>query len=119
MVFSSIEFLWFFMPVVLAAYVVVPPRGRNLLLALVSVVFYAWGAHAVVVVFLASIALNYLAGRLIGRYKRRDREDLARRTMWAAVVANLLVLFTWKYAVFAVEQVNAALGLFSGGDVLP
>ncbi len=119
MVFSSIEFLWFFMPVVLAGYLVVPPRWRNLLLAVVSVVFYAWGAHAIVVVFLASIALNYLAGRLIGRFKRRGREDLARRSMWVAVVVNLLVLFTWKYTVFAVEQLNAALGLFAASDVLP
>ncbi len=119
MVFSSIEFLWFFMPLVLAAYVVVPPRWRNLLLAVVSVVFYAWGAHAIVVVFLVSIALNYVAGRLIGRFKAGGREDLARRTMWAAVVVNLLILFTWKYTVFAVEQVNSALGLFSDGAVLP
>jgi alginate O-acetyltransferase complex protein AlgI len=119
MVFSSIEFLWFFMPLVLAAYVVVPPRWRNLLLAVVSVVFYAWGAHAIVVVFLASIALNYIAGRLIGRFKGRGREDLARRTMWAAVVVNLLILFTWKYTVFAVEQINSALGLFSEDAVLP
>ncbi len=118
MVFSSIEFLWFFMPLVLAAYVVVPPRGRNLLLAVVSVVFYAWGAHAVVVVFLASIALNYVAGRLIGRFKAGGREDLARRAMWAAVVVNLLILFTWKYTVFAVQQLNSALGLFGEGDVL-
>jgi alginate O-acetyltransferase complex protein AlgI len=119
MVFSSIEFLWFFMPVVLASYALVPPRWRNALLAVVSVVFYAWGAHAVVVVFLASIALNYVAGRLIGRCKQRGREDLARRVMWAAIVVNLLVLFTWKYAVFAVDQLNAALGLFGGGDVVP
>ena len=54
MVFSSIEFLWFFMPVVLGLYFLVPPRGRNLLLALVSLVFYAWGAHAIVLVFLAA-----------------------------------------------------------------
>jgi alginate O-acetyltransferase complex protein AlgI len=119
MVFSSIEFLWFFMPVVLVLYALVPPRARNLLLALVSIVFYAWGAHAIVVVFLASIALNYVAGRLIGRYKSREREDLARRTMWVAVVVNLLILFTWKYTVFAVEQLNSLLGIFSGGEVVP
>jgi alginate O-acetyltransferase complex protein AlgI len=119
MVFSSIEFLWFFMPVVLALYALVPPRGRNLLLATVSVVFYAWGAHSIVVVFLASIALNYAAGRLIGRYKEADREDRARQVMWAAIVVNLLILFTWKYTVFAVDQLNAALGLLSDGDVIP
>jgi alginate O-acetyltransferase complex protein AlgI len=119
MVFSSIEFLWFFMPVVLALYVLVPPRGRNLLLAVVSVVFYAWGAHSIVVVFLASIALNYLAGRLIGRWKARGREDVARRVMWGAVVLNLLILFTWKYTVFAVDQLNGALGLLGEGDAIP
>jgi alginate O-acetyltransferase complex protein AlgI len=108
MVFSSIEFLWFFMPVVLAGYLLVPPRWRNWLLASLSVVFYAWGAHAIVVVFLASIALNFLAGRLIGRYKARGREDLARRVMWGAIVMNLLILFAWKYTVFAVEQLNGA-----------
>jgi len=119
MVFSSIEFLWFFMPLVLAAYVVLPPRARNLLLALVSVVFYAWGAHAIVVVFLASIALNYVAGRLIGRYKSREREDVARRVMVGAIVVNLLILFTWKYTVFAVEQLNGLLGVFSEDSAIP
>ena len=74
MVFSSIEFLWFFMPVVLGLYFLVPPRRRNLLLALASLVFYAWGAHAIVLVFLASITINYTAGRLIGRYREQDRD---------------------------------------------
>jgi alginate O-acetyltransferase complex protein AlgI len=119
MVFSSIEFLWFFMPVVLALYWLAAPRGRNLLLASVSVVFYAWGAHSIVVVFLASIALNYLAGRLIGRFKEGDRENLARRVMWGAVVVNLLILFTWKYAVFAVDQLNGLLGVLSEDAVVP
>src|SRR5438105_550683 len=59
MVFSSIEFLWFFMPVVLGLYALVPPRRRNVLLAAVSVVFYAWGAHSIVFVFLASILIRY------------------------------------------------------------
>ena len=119
MVFSSIEFLWFFMPAVLALYALVPPRGRNLLLATVSVVFYAWGAHAVVVVFLASILFNYLAGRSIGRLRLRDRVELAQRVMWGAIVVNLLVLFTWKYAVFAVDQLNAAVGLVGDGEAVP
>ena len=119
MVFSSIEFLWFFMPVVLAAYALVPPRWRNLLLASVSIVFYAWGAHSIVLVFLASILLNYVAGRLIGRFKGEGRQDAARRTMWAAIVVNLLVLFTWKYTVFAVDQLNGLLGVFGDSESIP
>ena len=112
MVFSSIEFLWFFMPAVLLAYAAVPPRGRNALLAAVSLVFYAWGAHAILFVFLASILLNYVAGRLIGRALEEEREDAARRVMWAAVIANLAILFGWKYTVFAVDQLNSLIGVF-------
>jgi alginate O-acetyltransferase complex protein AlgI len=119
MVFSSIEFLWFFMPVVLALYALVAPRWRNLLLAAVSLVFYAWGAHSIVLVFLASIALNYVAGRTIGRLKDRGREDAARRVMWAAIVANLAILFTWKYTVFAVDQLNGVLGVLGGDSTIP
>jgi alginate O-acetyltransferase complex protein AlgI len=119
MVFSSIEFLWFFMPAVLALYALTPPRGRNLLLASVSVVFYAWGAHSIVVVFLASIALNYAAGRLIGRFKGQRREEAARRVMWGAVAVNLLILFTWKYTVFAVDQLNGLLGMVAEGSAIP
>jgi alginate O-acetyltransferase complex protein AlgI len=117
-VFSSIEFLWFFMPVVLVLYALVPPRGRNWLLAAVSLVFYAWGAHAIVLVFLASIALNFVAGRLIGRFKGEGREDRARGVMWAAVVMNLLVLFAWKYTVFAVEQLNGLVGIFGDSEAI-
>jgi hypothetical protein len=63
MVFSSIE-----------------PRARNALLALVSLVFYASGAHALVFMFLASIGVNYLAGLLIAGWK--DRGEPA-RAVWA------------------------------------
>src|SRR5918998_4714291 len=118
MVFSSIEFLWFFMPAVFLLYAAVPPWGRNALLAAVSLVFYVWGAHAILFVFLASIAINFVAGRLIGRFQAQDREDAARRTMWVAIVANLAILFTWKYTLFAVEQLNAALGL-AGDSKIP
>src|SRR6266852_5584254 len=93
------------MPVVLALYALVPPRGRNALLAAVSIVFFA------------SILLNYLAGRAIGRAKDSGRPAVARRVMWAAIVANLLVLFTWKYAVFAAHQLNDLLGVLGADHV--
>jgi alginate O-acetyltransferase complex protein AlgI len=112
LVFSSIEFLWFFMPAVLLAYLLVPPAGRNVLLAAMSVLFYVWGAHAIVLVFLASILFNYLAGRWIGRAKEQGREPVARRVMIGAIVVNLAVLFGWKYTVFAVVQLNKLVGVF-------
>ncbi|MGI8945213.1 MAG: MBOAT family O-acyltransferase [Thermoleophilaceae bacterium] len=117
MVFSSIEFLWFFMPVVLVAYALVPPSRRNALLASVSLVFYVWGAHAIVLVFIASILFNYVAGRWIGRARSEERPQTARRVLIAAIVGNLAVLFCWKYTVFAVDQLNELIGLFGDRSI--
>jgi alginate O-acetyltransferase complex protein AlgI len=114
-VFSSIEFLWLFMPVVLAGYLIVAPRWRNALLAAVSLTFYAWGAHAFVFVFIGSVALNFVAGAVIQRYKDAGRADAARWSLWAAIVVNLALLFAWKYTVFAARQLDALLG----GDEVP
>lgn len=119
MVFSSIEFLWFFMPAVLALYALVPPRGRNLLLALMSLVFYAWGAHGIVFVFLASIGLNYAAGLWIGSLRARHREPAAKRVMWGAIAIDLAILFTWKYTVFATHQLDRVLGWFGNSNAIP
>jgi alginate O-acetyltransferase complex protein AlgI len=114
-VFSSVEFLWLFMPVVLALYLVVPPAGRNALLALVSLVFYAWGAGALVFVMLGSIAFNYVFGRTIGAAVDAKQVERARWLTTAAVTGNVALLFFWKYAVFASTQLDDAIGLF-GGD---
>jgi alginate O-acetyltransferase complex protein AlgI len=104
LVFTSIEFLWFFLPAVLALYLLLPPAARNALLAVVSVFFYAFGAHALVFLFLGSIAGNYVAGLVIERYRQAGREDSARWAMIVAVVANLACLFFWKYADFVTGQ---------------
>ena len=119
MVFSSIEFLWFFLPTVLVLYALVPPRGRNTLLALASLIFYAWGAHAIVFVFIASIAGNYTAGRLIGAMRSKRNERGAKRVMWVAIGLDLCVLFTWKYAVFATSQLDGVLGWLGFNRAIP
>ena len=115
-VFSSIEFLWLFMPVVLVLYLVVPPRWRSALLASASLGFYVWGAGALLYLFLVSIAINLAAGRLIGAAKDAADEPRAARLTVIAVAANLLILGFWKYAVFVVAQVDSVLGLV-GGDI--
>jgi len=114
-VFASSEFLWLFMPMVLLAYLAAPPRWRNGVLAALSLVFYAWGAHEALLIFVASITFNFGAGRLIHRFRDRGDERAVRRTMWIAVAANLSLLFFWKYAAFAVAQLDRALGL-AGSD---
>jgi alginate O-acetyltransferase complex protein AlgI len=116
MVFSSIEFIWLFLPAVLALYLVLGPRWRNGLLAVTSLVFYAVGAHAVLFLFMASIGVNYAAGLAIGHLRER-RPERARVVLWLAIAANLGALFTWKYAEFAVRQLDSALGLAGAGKV--
>ncbi len=107
MVFSSIEFLWFFMPAVLVLYLLFPPRARNGLLAALSLVFYASGAHALLFMFLISILFNFVAGLLIVSAKDQDEPSRAVWIMRIAVGVNLAVLFFWKYAVFAVRQLDS------------
>lgn len=62
MLFSSLVFLWIFLPVVLVAYRLVPGWGKNALLLAVSLFFYAWGEPVYILLMLASITLNYLGG---------------------------------------------------------
>jgi alginate O-acetyltransferase complex protein AlgI len=117
MVFSSIEFIWLFMPVVLVLYLSLAPRWRNALLASTSLAFYVYGAHSLLLLFLGSILLNYVAGRLVGRFRERGDARAVRVALWAGIVVNLALLFTWKYAVFTVTQLNRALGLAGAGEV--
>ena len=115
MVFSSITFLWYFMPVALAAYWVLPRRARNGVIAVASMVFYAWGAGWFCAVLLACMALNYAAGLVI------DREGAPPRSRTAVLVATAVldvgVLAIWKYAGFATTQVHALAQALGSGAV--
>lgn len=106
MVFSSIQFLFFFLPLVLLAYQIVPKVAKNGLLFVASLVFYLWGAGELVLLLLASIVFNFVCGLLIG--KAVERESKAPRLMVVATVAANLALLGWfKYANFFVDQVDA------------
>ncbi len=111
MVFSSIEFLWFFMPAVLLFYAAVPPWGRNALLAAVSLGLLRVGRPRDPVRLPREHLHQLHRGKAHRPVPGAGRDEAARRTMWVAVVANLAILFTWKYTLFAVEQLNAVLGL--------
>ena len=115
MVFSSITFLFFFLPAVLLGYYLVPRRWRNALLVVASLGFYTWGAGWIVLVLLGSIAANGLYG--LGVERAMDRGDLrrARWTLGAAVVTNVAILGWFKYANFGVDTVNGVLAATGGG----
>jgi alginate O-acetyltransferase complex protein AlgI len=106
MLFSAPIFLFLFLPVLLALYFLSPRWLRNLLLLTASLLFYVWGEKTYITVLLSSIAMNYTFGLWLDRlHTARGR----RLTIALAVVANLGLLGTFKYGVFLVGNLNAAL----------
>ena len=105
MLFSSLTFIFLFLPVVLAVYYLAPLKIRNLLLLLASLIFYAWGEPVYVVLMILSILLNYCCGREIAANAEDERK--AHRGMIFTVVVNLALLFFFKYYGFFLELVNS------------
>ena len=104
MVFASPIFLFLFLPLTLAAYFAVPRNWRNGVLLVASLVFYAWGEAPYLALVIGSVLFNYAIGGAIGR-----AADPAVRKRWlaAGVAGNLGALALFKYANFAVANVNA------------
>ena len=107
MVFSSSEFLFFFLPIALIVYfALLRKRGsRNVFLTLISLFFYAWGEPWFVFVMLASIAFNWLCALQIDR--RRGKQS-AKTWLILSVIGNLGLLGTFKYLKFVLENLNWA-----------
>lgn len=95
MVFSSLLFLFIYLPVVLAIYYLVPRRWRNLWLFIANLAFYGWGEPVYILLMLFSICINYFAGILIDRC--RDQRAKAKRILVADVAVNLALLGFFKY----------------------
>ncbi len=106
MVFSTPVFLYLFLPGVLLAYLLTPKALKNLLLLVASLLFYAWGEGAFVLVMLASIFMNYCAGIVIAAFRGRHAGKAA---VGIAVALNLALLGAFKYANFIVDNVNPLL----------
>ena len=107
MLFSSLVFIWYFLPIVFLAYLCIPGiRAKNLLLLVSSILFYAWGEPKYVVLMLISIAINYTFGMLLDGAKKKE----GRRILMAlCLVINLGLLGYYKYFNFLVELVNDLL----------
>lgn len=106
MVFSSILFLFYFLPIVLLVYFIAPKRLKNTVLFISSLFFYAWGEPIYVVVMLFSVAVNFFFGQKVYNTKETTKK---KKWLTASVVTNLLVLVFFKYTNFFIETVNMVL----------
>ena len=111
MAFHDISFLFVLFPLVLLAHKVMPQKGKNAVLLLFSLVFYAWGEPRYVVLMVLSIAFNYFTGLAMAAYRAEEKQDKAKMTLVSAVAANLLLLGFFKYSGFLLDNLNALLGL--------
>ena len=105
MVFSSNEFLFLYLPLSLIFYFITPLRWRNLVLFLVSLVFYGWEKPIYLLIMIAVIVINYVFGHLIDR-AGEDEKKRKRALIWG-VALNLLILGFFKYADFLLENLGA------------
>lgn len=110
MVFSSLIFLFVFLPAVLLVYCAVPRRLKNGALLLFSLVFYAWGEPVYVLVMLASIALSFAGGIAISTLKQSEKPKQAKSALVVCSALNVSMLAFFKYADFAIGTVNGIFG---------
>lgn len=108
MIFSSIPFLYYFLPCVLLLYFMTPGKGKNAVLFVSSLFFYAWGEPRFVLVMLLSILSGYLFGILIE--KRREEGFWAKLYLAVSIGLCLGVLGVCKYADFFIENLNRVSG---------
>ena len=121
MVFSTIIFLLRFLPITLALYYLAPPKLKNTVLFLCSLVFYCWGEVRFFPVMLALILINYLCGLGLERFEQSKTARLI--LLLIALAGSLGMLFYFKYANFVLSSINAIFGTgfapIQGISVLP
>ncbi len=108
MLFSSIPFLYYFLPAVLIVYFAVPKRIKNAVLLLSSLIFYGWGEPKYVILMIATIAAFYFCGLGIGRAKSRKTQKI---WLTASVIIGIALLTVFKYADFFLQSFAAVTGL--------
>ena len=109
MIFSSLTFLFAYLPLTLAVYFLAPLRWRNLVLLLVSLFFYGWGEPIYITIMFLSILIDYSHGLLVE--KHRDNDKKARRIVAQSIVFNLLLLGFFKYWDFFAANLSLIPGI--------
>lgn len=109
MVFSSLTFLYVYLPITLGIYFLVPKQLRNIVMFLAGLIFYAWGEPVYLWVMVLSTLIDYTAGIFMNRYDHKPA--IRRLCLLVSVVMNLGLLSVFKYSGFFVTTVNSLFGL--------
>ncbi|HBL83932.1 MAG: transcriptional regulator [Clostridiales bacterium GWF2_38_85] len=105
MVFSSLIFLFLYLAVTITLYYIVPFKFRNLVLLIVSLLFYGWGEPLYIIIMIYSIVVAYVFGFYIDKYRDTD-EKKAKMFLVISLVLNLLALFVFKYTNFIFDNLR-------------
>lgn len=104
MLFSSVTFLFFFLPIVFGLYYTVPKKFKNYVLLFFSIVFYAWGGLLYLPLLLISISINYMFGIKIEKYK--DDKNKKKKILINSIIFNIMYLGVFKYTNFMIDNIN-------------
>jgi alginate O-acetyltransferase complex protein AlgI len=108
MVFSSLTFLYFFLPIVMILYFALPDKFRNVIILISGLLFYAWGEPVYVLIMILSTVIDYTAGRLIHYFDNNNKKRTA--CLLVSVIMNLGLLAVFKYSSFIITSVNGIFG---------
>ena len=106
MVFSSIFFMFVFLPILIVTYYIFPGEFRNGILLIASLIFYAWGEPIYVLLMLFSSIVDFVIGNLIEKVPKKKK-------IWVAlsIIINLSMLFIFKYTNFFLDNINNIFNL--------
>lgn len=109
MVFSSVVFLYIFLPIMLLVYFSVPKNFKNAVMILASLIFFAWGEIRYIFIMLLLAIMDFFCGK--GINKNDGNRKKQRLYLFIDVGVNLLILFFFKYADFIIGNINAVLNI--------
>lgn len=107
MVFSSMTFIWIFLPLLLFCYFIVKEKYRNVILLVFSLIFYSWGEPQYIILMLFSIFINYIFGITLDKFKLNKHKRIV---LILSILFNLGLLVYFKYFNFIVTNINDIIG---------
>ena len=119
MAFNTLYFLLIFLPIAVLLYWFIPTKFKNVMLILISLVFYAWGNPEYLILLLFSIVFNYFSALELDLYKEQNNKKAAKISMIVTVAVNLFILGYFKYRGFLLDNLGALFSRTISYKALP